>query len=165
MLSREGISKGPTVDAVVSMPPPSDVSALRSFFGAVQFYRKLLPDLSTVFDPLHRLPKSDTLWRWSTNEPSAFQKLKELLSADLVLAHFDPSPLIGISCDASDVGIGAVLFHRCPDGSGRPIANASKTLTDTQRKYSQILKEALAIIFRPDEIPPVSLRPALCFGH
>ncbi len=45
--------------------------------------------------------------------------------------HFDPAKQIGISCDASNVGIGAVLFHRYDDGSERPIANVSKTLTET----------------------------------
>ena len=63
------------------------------------------------------------------------------------LAHFDPAQQIGISCDTSNVGIGAVLFHRYDDGSKRPIANASKTLTDTQCRYSQIQKESLAVIF------------------
>ena len=77
----------------------------------------------------------------------AFEKLKNVLSSDQVLVHFDPNKPIGLSCDASNVGIGAVLFHRFPDGSERPIANVSKTLTSAERNYSQIHKEALAIIF------------------
>ena len=66
---------------------------------------------------------------------------------DTVLAHFDPTLPIGISCDASEVGLGVVLFHRYQDGSERPIANTSKTLTETQHHYSEIQKEALAIVF------------------
>ena len=77
----------------------------------------------------------------------AFQCLKDMLGTDTVLAHFNPTQQIGISCDASDVGIGAVLFHRYDDDSECPIANTSKTLTQTQRRYSQIQKEALAVIY------------------
>ena len=70
-----------------------------------------------------------------------------MLSDCSVFAHFDPSLSMGISCDASNVGIGAVLFHRFPDGSERLVANASKTSTDARRKYSQIQKEGLSIVF------------------
>ena len=73
--------------------------------------------------------------------------MKDVLSSDTILAHFDPGIPIGIACDASSVRISAVLFHRYPDGSERPIGNASKTLTETQRKYSQVHKEALSVIF------------------
>ena len=98
-------------------------------------------------EPLHRLTKRGTEWRWEAEQEAAFTTLKNMLSTDTVLAHFDPQQEIGISCDASEVGLGAVLFHRYADGSERPLANVSKTLTDTQRRYSQIQKEALAIVF------------------
>ena len=61
--------------------------------------------------------------------------------------HFNPFLPIRIACDASNVGIEAVLFHRYEDGSERPVANSSKTLSQTQRNYSQIQKEALSIVF------------------
>jgi len=146
-LSREGICKGPKVDAVLQMPPPTDVSSLKSFLGSVQFYAKFIPDLATLGEPLHQLTKKGEPWRWTAKEQGAFQKLKNVLSSDQLLIHFDPDKPVGLSCDASSVGIGAVLFHRFPDGSERPIANASKTLTKSQRNYSQIHKEALSIIF------------------
>ena len=146
-LSQQGVSKGKKVDAVKLMPPPENVSTLRSFLGSVQFYGKFLPNLATITEPHHSLTKKGTTWTWKSEQAEAFQKVKDLLSDDTVLAHFDPSLPVGISCDASEVGIGAVLFHRYPDASERPICNASKTLTPTQRGYSQIQKEALAIIF------------------
>ncbi len=56
-LSAEGISKGSKVEAVIKMPPPTDVSSLKSFLGSVQFYGKFIPNLATMAEPLYRLMK------------------------------------------------------------------------------------------------------------
>ena len=146
-ISRNGISKGPKADAVTKMPAPSNVTQLRSFLGSVQFYNKFLTDLSTISGPLYHLTEKNIKWKWDQPQEDAFKKLKQMLTDNTVLAHFDPSCPVGISCDASDAGVGAVLFHRYKDNTERPIANASKTLTATQKRYPQIQKEALSIIF------------------
>lgn len=161
LLSHDGIAKGPKVDAVQQMPRPHDVASLKSFIGSVQFYSKFIPDLATITEPLHYLTKRDTAWTWGAEQEAAFQKLKDQLCTDNVLAHFDPKEEIGISCDASEVGLGAVLFHRYKDGSERPIANASKTLTDTQRRYSQIQKEALSHRFRSSQVSSIPVRQTI----
>jgi len=132
---------------LLKMPPPKNVSELKSFLGSMQFYAKFLTDVSTIAEPLHQLTKKEVKWNWGPMQAKAFSTIKEMLSSEKVLAHFDPSQILGISCDASNVGIGAVLFHRFSDGSERPICNASKTLTKAQRGYSQVQKEALAIVF------------------
>jgi len=130
VLSQNGIEKGSKVNDVLLMPPPHGVFSLRSFLGSVQFCGKCLPPhASTVAEPLHRLTCKGVPWCWESEEDQAFQRLKTLLSSDKVLVHFDPTFPVGISCDASNIGIGAVLFHCFPDGSERPIANVSKTLT------------------------------------
>ena len=64
-----------------------------------------------------------------------------------VLAHFNPDVLLGLACDASGVGIGGVIYPKYEDRSERPIAYASKTLSDAERNYFQIEREALSIIF------------------
>ena len=116
-LSPDGISKGRKVNTVLQMPPPKDMSALRPFLGSVQFYAKFIPNLSSRTEPLTQLTRKDTAWRWGPEEQTAFQELKDLLCTHTALAHFDPTKQVGISCDASNVGIGAVLFHRYDDGS------------------------------------------------
>ena len=61
---------------------------------------------------------------------------------------FDPQREVILACDASPYGIGAVLSHRMPDGTERLVGFASRTLSATEQKYSQIEKEGLACVFR-----------------
>ncbi len=70
-----------------------------------------------------------------------------MLTSSTLLVHFDPtlpSILVG---DASQYGIGAVLAHKMPDGTERPIGYVSRTLNDAERNYAQLEKEALSLIF------------------
>ena len=85
------------------------------------------------------------------------------VSQDTILLHYDLNLDIGISCDASNVGIETMLFHCYPDGSDHPMANASKTLSPTQRRRSQIQREALAVIFG-QEVPPLPVLTKVHFG-
>ena len=111
VLSRRGISKGPKVDNVINMPEPTDVSTLRSFLGSALFYSKFLPpSFSTTAAPLYRLSRDKVAWKWTKPEKSAFEELKHLLSSDSALVHFDSSLPLGIACDASSIGIGAIPY-------------------------------------------------------
>ena len=130
------------------MTAPTNVSSLETFLGSVQFYAKFLPsELAIIAEPLYKLTKKTVKWKWQQEHQKSFKGLKNLLSSENVLVHFEEKHVLGLACDASNVGIGAVLFHRSLDGRERPIANISKTPTESQRNYSQIQKEALAIVF------------------
>ena len=133
--------------AVVDAPAPRDVSELKSFLGMVNYYGKFLPDLATLLSPLYTLLQRTTVWKWGEPQREAFQKVKDLLKSGRVLVHFnDQLPLV-LSCDASLYGLGAVLAHCMPDGTERPVGFASRTLAKAEQNYSQLDKEALAIIF------------------
>ena len=77
----------------------------------------------------------------------AFKEAKQKLMEAPVLEHYDPSRPIKLAADASAYGIGAVISHCYEDGSERPIAFASRTLTVDEKNYAQIDNEALALIF------------------
>ena len=70
-----------------------------------------------------------------------------MITSEQVLTHYDPALPVRLACDVSPTGITAVLSHVMPDGSERPVAFASRSLTKTERKYAQIDKEALFIVW------------------
>ena len=72
---------------------------------------------------------------------------KEALTSSTILAHFDPQLPIVLAGDASSYGIGAMISHAYPDGSERPIAFASCTLSQSEKNYAQLEKKALSLIF------------------
>ncbi|XP_049276119.1 uncharacterized protein K02A2.6-like [Rhipicephalus sanguineus] len=135
------------VEAVLKAPRPEDVKALQSYLGLVNFYRRFLPGLSSVLHPLNELLVANVSWEWREDHERAFQRSKELLVSAAVLAHYDPKKPVVLVCDASPYGVGAVLAHREDSGAERPIAFASRSLAPTERNYSHIDKEVLALMF------------------
>ncbi|RXN04191.1 putative protein K02A2.6-like protein [Labeo rohita] len=147
-ISAQGLYPMPEkVRAIKEAPKPGNVSELKSFLGMVTYYGKVLPDLSTVLAPLYQLLHRDCQWKWGAAQVAAFTKVKNLLQSARVLVHFDPEKDLTVSCDASPYGIGAVLSHVMEEGSEKPIAFASRTLTKAERGSSQLDKEGLAIVF------------------
>ena len=120
---------------------------MRSFLGLINYYHKFLPNLSTVLHPLHGLLQLGKKWKWSKDCARAFKTAKQLITSEEVLTHFDPSLPLRLACDASPYGIGAVLSHRMPDGTERPIAFASRSLNAAECNYAQIDREGLSLVW------------------
>ena len=91
------------------------MTQLKSYLGLLSYYGKFLPNLSTLLAPLRQLLGKDVLWKWSSEQESAFQASKELLTSSRLLVHFNPQFPLLLACDASTNGIGAVLAHVMPD--------------------------------------------------
>ena len=146
-VNKEGVT---TVDEkikpITDAPLPSNVTQLKSFLGMLNYYHKHLPGLATILEPLHRLLKKNSRWKWGEDQQNSFEKAKELLCSTEILVHYDPKKKLVIHCDASPYGIGAVLSHVMEDQTEKPIAYMSRTLNPAERNYSQIEREALAII-------------------
>ena len=135
------------VEAIKNAPEPIDKSQVQSFLGLVNYYGKFIPNMATICHPLYQLLKADVHFQFDGRCKRAFKEIKDSLTGAEILVHYNPESPVKLSCDASSYGVGAVLAHVFPDGTERPIAYASKTLTKAEKGYSQTDKEALAIIF------------------
>ena len=147
-ISAEGLRKTQDkVEAVRNTPTPKNVKEVRAFLGLVNYYHRFMPNSSTVLKPLNELLEKDRKWQWTDKCDRAFKEAKALITSDQVLTHYNPDLPLRIACDASPFGLGAVLSHVMSDGSERPIAFASRSLTKSERNYAQIQKEALGIVW------------------
>ncbi|RXN33959.1 putative protein K02A2.6-like protein [Labeo rohita] len=135
------------VQAMTEAPCPTSVTELKAYLGLLNYYNKFLPNLSSVLAPLHRLLRKGTKWCWGNSQAKAFQQSKLLLQSADVLVHYSSEKDLILSCDGSSYGVGAVLSHRVDDNTKKPLGFTSRTLTPAEQRYSQLDKEALAIIF------------------
>ena len=147
-ISAEGVhTTSKKLKAIVDAPSPSNVSELRSFLGLLNYYGKFLPSLAATLHPLHTLLRTGQPWKWSPQCAQAFEKAKRALIEAPILVHYNPDLPISLAGDASAYGVGAVISHSMPDGTERPVAFTSRTLSMSEKNYSQVEKEALSLIF------------------
>ena len=123
------------------------VTAVRGFLGMAGWYRKFIPHFADIAKPLVHLTKNDVAWEWTPACQKAFEQLRDALTTSPVLAVADPNKSYVLHTDASDHAMGAILQQEDADGNRHPVAYASKTFTDTQKRYSVTEREALAIVW------------------
>uniref|UniRef100_A0A914I8D8 RNA-directed DNA polymerase n=1 Tax=Globodera rostochiensis TaxID=31243 RepID=A0A914I8D8_GLORO len=110
------------------------------------FYRRHIPNFSTIVEPLTRLSKKEKKFTWDKEQEGALSKIKELMSQTPILAFPDYSIPFHIFTDASVVGQGAALMQKKGDLFSA-IAYASRTLSATERRWPPVQIELGAIVF------------------
>ena len=110
--------------------------------GLINYLQPFLPNLAskTTF-----LRKQILHWVWNPSTDATFQTLKQWICNTLLkttLVYFDYTKPVVIQTDASEYGLGAALLQ-----DDRPIAFASKTLTDAERQYTNIDHKCFSVCF------------------
>ena len=142
-LTPDGIKVDPKkIDAIIQMDPPQNVANLQSFNGMVNYLKKFSQVLSRISEPLRRLCKSGVEWAWESEQQNAFEAIKQVITTLPVLTYFDKTKKHMVQCDASKKGLGAVLLQE-----SKPVMYVSRALTETEKRYSNIERELLAIVF------------------
>lgn len=136
------------VQSILNYPAPTNRKEVRRFLGTASWYRRFIPNFSSLASPLNKLTsqkKDSPAFVWSPEAEDAFQKLKKHLVSAPILSCPDYSKPFEVHTDASDYGLGAVLTQTL-DGSERVIAYMSKSLSQQERNYSATEREALAVL-------------------
>ena len=148
MLDADGIHTSvDKVAAIDNFPVPVNKQELGTFCGMVKYYHRFLPNVSRIMAPLYKLEKDSADWEWTNEHENSFVSAKKLLKSNTLLVHYDPSKTLHVTCDASSYGIGAVLEQEIQDGMLKPVCYASRTLSKSEKNYSQTEREGLAVIW------------------
>ena len=141
-LSADGLAPDQSkVEAISCMDPSTKLQDLQSFLGATQYLSKFIPGLANMAAPLWDLTKKTSEFIWGPEHEKAVNNVKRAIVSATTLKYFNKTKAVKIQVDASQRGLGAMLFQ--DEG---PIAYASKLLTSTESRYSNIEREMLGVI-------------------
>ena len=147
LINSNGISPDPDkIKAINEMPVPKNVTDVRRILGAAGFFRRHVPNFSSVVAPLTNLTKKGIKFEWRTEHDLSFRKLKHLLTTAPVLKRPDFSLPFELHTDASSIAIGSCLMQYNSDGYPCAVAYHSRKLRGPECRYNATNLEALAVV-------------------
>lgn len=142
------------VNAILQIPTPSKVSDVRSIIGTASWYRRFIPNFSSIIQPLTELLKKNSKFYWTSRQEESLKLVKEhLISAPVLTCPNFDLPFV-IQTDASAYGLGAILSQNHPDLGERVVCYLSRSLTKQERKYSTTERECLAVLWSVEKLRP-----------
>lgn len=160
IVSKNGVRPDPiNLQGITEYPEPKTVKEVRAFLGLVNFYRRHIPECSTISKPLSAVTGQKKL-AWTETCRQAFKELKEKLTKPPVLSYpnYDGKDL-ELMVDASGIGSGACLMQE-QENALKAIAYISMSFSAAQRNYSTVERELSAVRWAVK-----SLRPFLVGKH
>lgn len=147
VVSPAGISvDSKKVQAISSVKRPSKLSELQSFLGLVGYYRRFIPNFSTISAPLTNLTKKDVQFIWGPEQETSFEELKRKMITAPVLKIPDFDRPFVVTTDASAVAVAGILSQEYEDGL-HPVCFESHKLNQAESNYPAHELEAYAIIY------------------
>ena len=162
LVSEEGCRPDPLkTRAITDLVAPTSVHQLRRVMGMFAYYRKYIKGFADIAAPLYELCGKNAQNKrnaqtkniaLSERQMKAFEELKRLLTTEPIFLKFPEwNAPFEVHCDASDVGVAAVLWQKSAEGEDKGVVMyASRMLTPAERKYHAYEKEALALVWSLD---------------
>lgn len=151
VITRTGIKPDPDlIKAVTNFPQPTKIRELQSFLGLTGYYRRFIKNYAKIAEPLLKQLRNSSHnnhhLQWSRECAQAFETLKAKLTTAPIMNTPNFNQTFILELDACEYGLGAVLIQEY-DNKKYVIAYASRTLSNTERKYAATEREALAIVW------------------
>ena len=153
LITPDGIKPDPALIATIAQfTQPSTIKAVQAFLGLTGYYRRFIKNYTKIAEPLLKLlrspspTKSNHTIEWNVDCTQAFNTLKERLVSPPIMQSPNFSFPFILELDACEYGIGCVLTQEY-DNRKYVIAYASRTLSNAERNYSSVEREALAIVW------------------
>lgn len=142
-----GIQTDPEkVQAIENLAPPVDVSGVRRIIGMAGWYGAFIPNFTEVIAPLNELLTKNAKFHWGERQKEALAEVKKRMKEAPILACPDYSKPFYLQTDASNVGLGSVLFQR-EGNQEKVIAFRSRSLSPHEKNYTTTEKECLAVVW------------------
>ncbi|PAA80925.1 hypothetical protein BOX15_Mlig029604g7 [Macrostomum lignano] len=130
------------VEKIRHVCPPANKSELAHFLGLVNFFGRLIPNFAGKTAPLNRLRQASVPFVWSEECSKAFESLKLEIASAPVVQPYSLTKELTLTTDASKGALAAVATQ-----DGHPVIYVSRSLSSAESNYSNIEREALAIVW------------------
>lgn len=140
-------------EALLNAKSPKSAGEVRSLLGLANYCSRFIPNFATVVEPLRELTKKHVRWQWTETHEQALNLLKKSLTSE-AMGYFRKDWKTEIIVDASPVGLAAVMAQYNPDDRDdrKVIMYVSRALSDVEKRYAQIEKEALALVWAVERL-------------
>jgi transposase InsO family protein len=142
LIGSNGVRPDPGKVAAIQAMQPDSVQSLQTFLGMVNYLHRYSPRIADVTAPLRDLCRNDVEFVLGPEHEQAINRTKQEIANAKHLPYYDPNKELILQVDASLRGLGAALIQ-----DKGPIAFASKSLTETESRYSNIEREMLGIVW------------------
>jgi len=134
------------VKSLINLSSPEDVKGVKRILGMLSFYRRFIPNMAALANPMTELLKKDVPFCWTSTCEEGLRMMIELLKRETMLSYPDFDKSFTVTTDASQLGLGAVLSQQ-KEGRTVPIAFASRALRGAEGNWSARELETLGIVW------------------
>ncbi|XP_059068759.1 uncharacterized mitochondrial protein AtMg00860-like [Cryptomeria japonica] len=147
IVSKEGVRIDPErVNAIQRLSLPSSWTGVRSFFGQVNFLRRLVPEFAETTKHIVGLLSEKHPFKWTEEAKNSFERIKGSVANAPTLVNPNFTKDFILYCYASEHTMSGILLQLDEYGAEMPIAFMSTLLKKNELKYSPMEKHAYAIV-------------------